>query len=315
MVRGKPRASGPDKVFLNLCLGLDRLGLPYVVNLPLADLHDGDRVGVIGAVGRQALKDYDRPIPIVAGPCLMTHPCEWPTVCQDYPVALYLQHSPWANEVYKPYFGDRCRIWPVGIDTTAWRPRAVERKTVDFLIYDKIRWNRNELVPRLLDVVRSELKRRCLTYIEIRYGTYDEPQYKDALDTCRAMIFLCEHESQGLAYLECLATDVPILAWDQGWCLDPLQLASAKADIPAASVPYFDKQCGLRFRTMDEFPEALSRFLDLQRSGGFAPRAYVTENLTLEKCSACFVELLDEAQTARPVLVDGRWRLPQKACA
>ena len=313
IVAGKSRTRGPEKVFRNLCAGLDRLGIAYEVNLPFAHLREGDRVGVIGSVGRHALQGYDRPVPIVAGPCLMTHPTEWPTLCDDYPVAVYLQHSAWANEVYKPYFGDRCRIWPVGIDTEAWHPRRSTSKTVDFLIYEKILWDRTEQAPRWLGTLRRELTRRGLSFIELHYGAYDEREYKEALDACRAMIFLCEHESQGLAYLECLASDVPILAWDQGRWLDPLRLAAAKAEIPARSVPYFDQRCGLRFRSLDELPDALSRFLDLQRSGEFAPRAYVTESLTVEKCSARFLAFLEEAQTARPAFVDGRWRLAPTA--
>jgi len=145
-------------------------------------------------------------------------------------------------------------------------------------------------------VVRNRLAAQKLTFRYLRYGDYDERQYKQDLDECRAMIFLCEHESQGLACLECLASDVPVLAWDQGWWLDPVRLASSQADVPATSVPYFDDRCGLRFRDIDDFPDKLAGFLDLQRSGALTPRAYVMENLTLEKCSAAFVDLLNEAR-------------------
>ncbi|HWD58333.1 MAG TPA: hypothetical protein VG308_08655, partial [Stellaceae bacterium] len=116
LVRGKPRVDAIGKVFRNLCTGLDRLGVCYEANLPFDQLERDDRVGVIGQ-GRAALDGYDRPNPIVAGIGLMTHPSEWPTLCDDYPIAAYLQHSAWANEIYRPYFGDRCRVWPVGIDT------------------------------------------------------------------------------------------------------------------------------------------------------------------------------------------------------
>jgi glycosyltransferase involved in cell wall biosynthesis len=294
LLRGKPRPGGLDKVFANLCLGLDRLHVPYLVNLPFQELKRDDRVGVLGR-GRHALEGYDRPNPIVAGIGLMTHPSEWPTLCDDYPVAFYLQHSEWANEVYRPYFKEKCRIWPVGIDTDTWRPSVDEAKRIDFLIYDKIHWNRSELVGRLLDPIKAALAQRKLTHIELRYGAYDEVQYKAALAGCRAMIFLSEHESQGLAYQECLAADVPVLAWDQGWCLDPNRFAWGAPNIPATSIPHFDERCGLRFRDIQEFPEALTRFLDLQSSGAFSPRAYITENLTLEKCARHFLEILDEA--------------------
>jgi hypothetical protein len=73
IIRGKPRPSGIEKVFHNLCLGLDRLGVEYFVNLPFKELKSDDRVGVLGR-GRYSLQGYDRPNPIVAGIALMTHP-------------------------------------------------------------------------------------------------------------------------------------------------------------------------------------------------------------------------------------------------
>jgi glycosyltransferase involved in cell wall biosynthesis len=295
IVRGEARPSGLDKVFANLCRGLDRLGISYQINLPFEQLNQTDRVGVVGC-GRYALQGYDQPNPIVAGVALMTHPSEWPSLCDDYPVVTYLQHSDWANNLYRSFFGNRCRVWPVGIDTHSWHPADSASKQLDFLIYDKIRWQRETLVPGLLDPVRSELQRRQLSFVTMRYGYYDERQYRAALRRCRSMIFLCEHESQGIAYQECLSSGVPVLAWDQGWCLDPNRFKWGQPDIPATSVPYFDGRCGLRFRDVDEFGDALKRFLDLERSGAFAPREYITETLTLEKCSAHYRDLLNEAQ-------------------
>lgn len=295
LVRGKPRADAIGKVFHNLCGGLDRLGVSYEVNLPFDRLEPDDRVGVIGR-GRAALDGYDRPIPIVAGIGLMTHPSEWPTLCDDYPIAADLQHSEWANEIYKPYFGERCRVWPVGIDTEAWRPSSEARKTTDCLIYDKIKWRRDVVIPQLLDPIRQELRHRGLSFEELRYGEYDEATYRDVLGRSSFMIFLCEHESQGLAYQECLASGVPVFAWDQGWWLDPQRVAWGQPDVPATSVPYFDERCGRRFRDLGEFQCRFDEFLDLLHGGAFAPRDYVVGTLSLEKCSARFLDILAETQ-------------------
>jgi glycosyltransferase involved in cell wall biosynthesis len=291
LVRGSYRPGGIDKVFLNLCLGLDRLGIPYEINLPFDRLRADDRVGVVGRC-RQALEGYRQPNPIVAGSALMTHPSDWPTLCQDYPVTAYLVPCEWCKAFYVPYFGNRVRIWPVGIDTQFWSPASRGSKEFDFLIYDKIRWQRQTLVPQLLDAVKAELAHRRLTFTEIRYGQYKEEQYKEALRRCRAMIFLCEHEGQGLACQECLASDVPVLAWDQGRCLDPERFKWGEPDLAATSVPYFDERCGLRFRDIAEFSVRLDEFLE--RRGKMAPRDYVLETLTLEKCSRHYLQILDE---------------------
>jgi len=111
----------------------------------------------------------------------MTHPSEWPTLLKDYPVALYLQHSEWAQQRLCAFFGDKCRIWPVGIDTCRWRPIAGNRKPFDFVIYDKILWNRDRVIPALLDPIRDELARRGLSFVELRYGCYDEDRYEEVL--------------------------------------------------------------------------------------------------------------------------------------
>jgi hypothetical protein len=294
VIRGRYRPGGIDKIFGNLCLGLDRLGQAYEFNLPFNRLHTGDRIGVFG-VGRGVLAGYDQPYRIVAGNGMMSHPSEWPTLCDDYPVATYFLSSDWVSKLFEPHFGERCQVWPVGIDTHNWHPNPGVEKTVDFLLYDKIRWERERLVPQLLEPIRDALRDRGLSFVELRYGFYTEPDYRAALRQAAAMIFLCEHETQGLACEECLASDVPVLAWDQGRCLDANRFAWGAPDIPATSVPYFDARCGLRFRNIEEFPERLEEFRDRARGRAFAPRQYILENLTLERCSARFIDLLDQA--------------------
>jgi glycosyltransferase involved in cell wall biosynthesis len=291
LVRGVSRPGGVDKVFINLRLGLNKLGIQYEVNLPFKQLRKGDRVGILGR-GLSCLNGYDRSNPIVAGIGLMTHPSEWPDLCQQYPVVKYLQHSHWANDVYKPYFGERCTIWPVGIDTDFWQPAPQESKSVDFLIYNKIRWDYDQRVADLLTPIRQLLTQQGLSFEELRYGSYKQEDYQKALNHCRAMIFLCEHESQGIAYQECLSSGVPILAWDQGQCLDPNRFTWGMPHISATSVPFFDEHCGVKFKDMGEFPTKLEEFLDKLNSQQFAPRDYILENLTLEKCAQHYIEIL-----------------------
>lgn len=293
VIRGAPRAGGVDKVFMNLCLGLDKLGVHYEVNLPFNKLRGDDGVGVLGR-GRHCLKGYDRNNPIVAGVALMTHPSEWPTLCEDYPVARYLQHCEWASNVYKPYFGDRCAIWPVGIDTEKWAQPRKDHKSVDFLIYDKVRWERDRVEIELIQRIRDELKRRELSFEEIRYGSYTEEDFFGALHRCRSMIFLCAHESQGLAYQECLSCDVPILAWDPGRCLDPERFKWGQLEIPATSVPYFDERCGMKFRHACEFADRLDEFLHKLENAQLRPRDYILENLTLEQCAESYLRLFKD---------------------
>lgn len=295
ILRGKGHPSGIDKVFLNLASGLRRLGIPYEVNLPFRRLRDDDQVGVIGR-GRRSLAGYDRPNPIVAGVAMMTHPSEWPTLCDEYPVARHLQHCDWANDVYKPYFGARCVVWPVGIDTDAWAPAPGVTKQIDFLVYEKFRWDHERYNRELLEPALASLRAAGLTYQILHYGAYRPEEYQRALQQSRAMLFFCSHESQGIAYQEALASGVPVLAWDPGECLDPNRFAWGDPRIPATSVPYFDERCGLRFELASDFSERLAEFQSRLQLGLFAPRDYVLENLTLERCAGLYADILADAQ-------------------
>jgi hypothetical protein len=292
MIRGQPRPGGLDRVFINLRLGLDRLRIPYEVNLPFARLRPDDLLGVLGR-GRHCLDGYRRHERLVAGIGLMTHPSEWPTLFEDYPVACYLQHSEWTAAVYRRYFGDRCPIWPVGIDTASWQPSPPGgEKPVDFLIYDKIHWERPLYETTLLGPITAALDRLGRTHRTLRYGDYEPGAYREALGHCRSAIFLSPHESQGIACEEAMAMGIPILAWDPGTSQDPERFRWGDPSIPTTSVPYFDGRCGRRFTDFPDFERALPLFEEDMKAGSYAPRDYILENLTVERCSQRFVDIL-----------------------
>ena len=292
LIRGRRPASGVAKVAINLCKGLTKLGREYVMNIPFSEIAEDETIGVLGQ-GPHCLAGYHRRNAIVAGPAVITHPSEWPDLCEVQPISHYLQPSEWANNIFVPYYKDRCTIWPVGIDTEAWLPDARTSKPVDFLVYDKIMWDYERVSVELKESLLAQLGKRGLSYELIRYGSYQPEHYRKALGRVRAMIFLCEHESQGIAYQECLASDVPILAWDQGWWLDPSWTKKDGPPVPATSVPYWDERCGVKFRGIEEFPVQLDVFLDRLKHRQFAPRSYILEHLTLEQCAARYAALLD----------------------
>ena len=292
LLRRRPSTPGGlDKVRINLALGLDRIGADYLVNPPFGRVRPQDWVCVLGR-GAKCLRGYRLPNRIVGGIGMVTHPSEWPRLFQEFPMAAYLQHCAWCRDLADRYFPGKCVVWPVGIDVVEWHPASAEAKRTDFLLYDKVRWEHERYERELIQPVRDALAARGLTCEEIRYGRYHPEQYHAALDRCRAMLFLCEHESQGIAYQEAMASGVPVLAWDQGRWLDPGRFAWGTPDVPATSVPYFDGTCGLRFRDAGEFPERLEEFAAMNASGRFTPRDYVLAHLTPEKCARDLIDIL-----------------------
>src|SRR4029077_1716509 len=109
------------------------------------------------------------------------------------------------------------------------------------------------------------------------------------LQRSRALVFLCEHETQGIAYQEALASNVPVLAWDNGYWLDPLLCRGSDKMIPASSVPFFSAECGERFTELMGFEAALSRFLE--RLPSMQPRRYVIENLSMERSAEIYAKV------------------------
>ncbi len=89
---------------------------------------------------------------------------------------------------------------------------------------NKIRWEHTGFQAALIDPILETLKSKGLLFEIIRYGEYRPEEYQAKLSRCKAMIFLCEHETQGLAYQQALSCNVPVLAWDRGdgyWQKDP----------------------------------------------------------------------------------------------
>lgn len=290
VVRGAPRPGGQTRVFLNLCAGLDRLGVSYRVN---DYAHARKRPGELACiVGKPFLLDRVQwRNPILFGAAVYSHAADDPHLLQRLPVRRVLVPGEWMRSMCEPIWGDAVSAWPVGIDTDHWAPTPLADKDIDVLIYDKVRWEHDNYEASLLQPIRTILAERALSSIEIRYGSYREEAYRAALARCRAMIFLCEHETQGIAYQQALAAGVPILAWDrQGPWRDPAYYPHRVEFEPVTSVPYFDERCGRRFAAVEDFAESLDLFWQEVKRGAYVPREYVVEHLTLERCAQAYVD-------------------------
>lgn len=292
IVRGRPLPGGQQMVFLNLMKGLDRLGVPYRVNdFQHARRHPEELACVVGKP--QLLLEREWENPVVFGASVFSHPMDHADLLESRPVRRVLVPGEWVREMFEPYYGEGVTAWPVGIDTDLWSP-AEEEKSVDFLLYDKVRWEREIYGESLIRPIKNAIEERGLTFTELRYGSYRPTDLQAALRRCRAAVFLCEHETQGIAYQQMLSSGVPLLAWDRGgmW-QDPEYYPDRVRFGPVTSVPYWDERCGVRFRGAESFGTALEAFVDGMEGERFAPRDYVLENLTLEKCARTYLAVVE----------------------
>lgn len=289
LLRGPPQAGGHKRVFLNLCAGLDRIGVAYRVNdYAWAKRNPTALACILGKP--HVLDKLDWKNPILFGAAVFSHPSDDPRLFERVPVGKVLVPCAWMKDMWKPIWDEPIAVWPVGIDVDRWQPQDPARKSYDVLLYDKVRWQRERYEPSLIEPIRRQLRETGRSFREIRYGFYREEQFQSALAECRTMIFLCEHETQGIAYQQASSCNVPVLAWDRGgFWQDPAYFPHRVEFAPVSSVPYWDDRCGRTFASIEQFDDAWGEFWDESQPRRYSPRSYILENLTLEKCADEYV--------------------------
>jgi glycosyltransferase involved in cell wall biosynthesis len=293
IIRGKPIPGGNDRVFLNLIEGFKRINYPYTVNSEIKKRKHGDRILLLGR-GSHSLTRIPH-LPFVAGIGVFTHPNEYPEFHLEYPILAYLSSSEWANDVYKPYFGDICKIWPSGIDTELYKPYSQKEKNNDFLIYDKLNFNHPAEINRILNPILKLLNEKGLTYEIIRYGSYKPDDYQKLIQRSKYYLFLSPHESQGLACQQAMACGLPVLAMDEGIIRDPYFIKMGSKDISVSSVPWFNSKCGRTFKSIDKFEETLDIFLKESKQDLYQPQDYIKKDFSLEASALKLIEIMNEA--------------------
>lgn len=293
IIRGKQRPGGVMMVALELIKGLDLLKIPYRFNdYTYARKHPEELIGIIGKPHLIFEKRFTNPILFGAG--VYSHPIECPDLFEKYPnVKKILVPGAWMKLMCKPFYHEKVEAWPVGIDTEKWHPKIkVVKPAIDFLIYDKIRWEHDKFEIELINPILNELKSQNLSYDIIRYGHYNHEELIQKLGLSKAVIFLCEHETQGIAYQQILATNTPILAWDRGgFWQDPSYYPNKVKYQPVSSVPYWDDRCGIKFKTLSEFNHKLEEFLNKGNAKLYSPRNFILDNLSLTVCAKKYIDI------------------------
>jgi len=296
LVRGKRKIGGVGQVTLNLLKGLDKIGIKYRFNdFRYIKKHPDEIACIIGKPGVFFNRKWANPV--IFGSGIYSHSIEYPDLLTRYPnVKRVLVPGEWMRKMFEPDYGKQVVAWPTGIDTEFWSPDNVQGpKTFDFLIYDKVMWKRDQYTNELIEPLKKILEKHHLTYQVIAYGHYTHAELIEKLKHSKATIFLCEHETQGFAYQQILATGTPILAWDRGgFWQDPYYYPEKVQYQPVTSVPYWDDRCGIKFKGIEDFEENLEAFTT--KLGSFNPRAYILENLTLEKCAEHYMKIYNEVK-------------------
>jgi hypothetical protein len=315
------RASGPNKVVHNLIKGLEEIDYPYVTN---KDLDYGDWLWVHDdAPALLALKKYSRKDKVVVGPNIIIP--EDPLI--DYASIVLLQPSPWTKDFCLKFRFRKSpvEVWPTGLDTAMFTAaQSGNRKKV--LVYFKQRF------PEELAYVENLLKAKGLDYEIIRYNHYQENDYLNSLQEAKYVIWIGRQESQGVAFQEALASDIPVLVWDVPrlghWrpdtAAEKAMFTFEESDFrEATAAPYFEARCGYKVLDKEKLLELISELEAKYLS--FRPREFVLENLSLERQARALLEIFkkynpDKQEADMPVRAkmkkwrhESLWRLAYRA--
>lgn len=276
---------GPNKVISNTLKGLDLIGYPYVLN---KDVHDFKNNWVHDSI-KGFIEVTNSKIPSVIGPNIFTLPKDIPAFIPKSYNSIYLHPSDWCVDVWKQLGYKRSLLasWPAGIDTYYFKP-SNNRSAKHVLIYFKKR------EQELLNIAEKLVIQFGLTPLIIKYGSYNEEEYKKALAIASFGIWIGCSESQGIGLQEALATNLPLIVCNAHSLLESTQTQYqfpqyVKA-FRATTVPYFDERCGIVIDDITDLEGAIKKMIS---NNLFAPRDFILENLTLEQQARQLISFFD----------------------
>jgi FkbM family methyltransferase len=178
--------------------------------------------------------------------------------------------------------------FPVNIET--FKESNVE-KDIDCFVYFKQR------PSSCLNFVINELTKRNLSYKIISYGSYSEDIFMDTIHRSKFGIWIGRHESQGFAFEETLACNVPLLVWDVKSMFDEhvddnmtYKDKYGIYELNATVHPYWDETCGISFTSKNELSLNLDKMIQMYDQ--FQPRKYIEKTLSPKACLNRFVKEL-----------------------
>jgi len=201
--------------------------------------------------------------------------------------SIYIQPSDWAKNAW--YLFDFCRqnirikTLPFGVDTNTFNEIKPICERNNVFIYFKRRQQKE------LDFIQNFLKKNGYNFVVFDYvNRYSESDYVNYLHNSKFGIWLDAHESQGFALQEALSCNVPLLVWSVTSMNQ--EEGGNYGDITASTIPYWDNRCGESFTDALQLQPKFNKLV--KNIDTYKPREFILDNLSIEKCSQKFIELV-----------------------
>jgi len=278
------RFRGHFAVTRSLVEGLEKIGFDFNYNPnQLSEL--ADTVVVLAGVRtlRQVirLKQQGKIRRLFAGPNIVHFSSDFDSILASPEVDAAITPCYWVMKSYIqdcPTLRGRIFSWPAGVDPNYWMP-DLKLKRHHILIFDK---RTIEADPRRVEPYVQYLQDlgwsvEILTRVNGVIG-YSPSQFRELLQRARLLIgFTLGSESQGIAWAEAWAADVPtlLLRNNQNVCHGRL--------LEVSTAPYLCDQNGLFFDDFEHFKTQFSYWQAHRLQ--FAPRAWTLVNMSDEACA------------------------------
>ena len=256
--RHSKTCSGPQKVIQNLIEALDECKISYAINEDKYDFnyliqYDAE------AYKRHECLEHDS---CIIGPQIWPFD-EYGSFLKDnpqyYKKLIVPGESVYQSFIDQGYQKDKLVKWPVGI-----KDINVERsEDIKILVYFKRR-SQDEL-----DHVISNLN---YPYHILRYGSYTQEEFYNALQECNYGIVIDGPESQGIAIQEMMSSNMPLLIWDN---VEWEEMPGLMNPVPT-SVNYWSNECGEKFYREEEFSDSFNKLINNK----YHPKEYVKRELS-----------------------------------
>lgn len=275
---------GHSAVTSSVLRGLKKLKLPMNYNPDKLE-EVGEHIFVLVNINalQQAieLKRQGRIKTLIVGPNILNNPSEYDHILGSPEIDWYIAPCNWARDCNcqeEPRIANKTAIWYAGVDTDFWQPQQEKHETKTMLVYWKTE-------PEEFCV---EIETMLHTYgwktIRVRYGSYNQEQYKEILQRVDAVAFVSVSESQGIALAECWAMNVPTLVWNPGTAF------IYNRYLPVSSAPYLTSETGCMWQTVAEFEVLINNFEHMRNQ--FSPRQWVTEYMTDESSIYLLLDII-----------------------
>jgi glycosyltransferase involved in cell wall biosynthesis len=156
---------------------------------------------------------------------------------------------------------------------------SLQKKDIDFLVYNKIGDN------LLFSSILEYLSVNQYNFKVLVYGKFEQKTYFSLLERSKYLIYLSESESQGLAMFEAWARDVPILAWERGFCQVGKYFQTG-----LTTTAYLTPETGMRFKDFVNFKAVFAEFVQTK----FTPKAYAVANFSDQVCARKYLDIVNE---------------------